>query len=215
MNFYSHAAAYSLYPRGTFERRFAVSCHTRDDVSRRQLLEAKYAARGWNIVGTLPDLYMITMHTPKSVVKTDFLLAERIVGDASTWVIPFPDLAEVLLAAFPDERLPAAISIRHCDTRGHDTGPCPQPIYRDPAILNSFNFTYHARSHVFQVRFDTVRDGRFASRLSWIKHKQDVCFTVSLGLSRRLQENLRRCKAKEYVRLGDNVMVAVPSLDDV
>lgn len=184
MNCYSHAAAYSLYPCGTFERRIMVACDVRDREGRSLKFREKYETRGWRIIHSLTDLYHESLKTPKHEANMDFFIGQRSVGDGLTWTIPFSDTAEVLRAAFPHKPLPHNIicgrTVRLVDPDGGTAS------YVDPTSLNSFNFTFNKDLEAFEIRFHVGRASSFVSP-SWTEYQNEMCYTLSLQLSRKME----------------------------
>ncbi|TDL16735.1 hypothetical protein BD410DRAFT_831876 [Rickenella mellea] len=79
MNVITHCAAYSLYPKATFEERRSLVIGDRLNLHRKAL--EKYASRGYrNVMQLMPD----EVASPTSPFRT----GERWVGDDVTWVIP-------------------------------------------------------------------------------------------------------------------------------
>lgn len=78
MNVISYNAAYSLYPRATFEERKTLSLNVDNEGEVRAL--GKYAIRGWRIV------YTIWPHEEKT--SSFYLNHTRWVDDNKSWVIP-------------------------------------------------------------------------------------------------------------------------------
>ena len=200
MNCFSHAAAYSLYPRGTFERRIMLTCDVRDHEDRGKMLEEKYKSRGWTVIRELQGIYQVSMTTQRHETKIDFFLGQRSVGDGTTWTIPFPDTAEILRVAFPNDPPP-------------DNIICGRPIqalnreannYVDPTSLNSFNFTFNRRLNAFEIRFDSIRTSTFVSP-SWVVYKGEVCYTLSLQLSRKMGIWMQRLDSEDHKFLREYV----------
>jgi hypothetical protein len=80
MNVISYNAAYSLYPRATFEERRTVSMSVSNDSEEDAL--GKYAIRGWKI------LYDIFPHEQKNPKSSFYMFQTRWVDDKKSWVIP-------------------------------------------------------------------------------------------------------------------------------
>ena len=80
MNFIAFDAAYSLYPRATFEERGALSFSKLTD--RDFAAVAKYASRGWAIA------YTIWPHESTTLKTTYYEDKLRCVKDSLSWVVP-------------------------------------------------------------------------------------------------------------------------------
>ncbi|EJD05470.1 uncharacterized protein FOMMEDRAFT_152781 [Fomitiporia mediterranea MF3/22] len=87
MNLITHFGAYSLYPKGTFERRLLLPCETHE-VNRDPGIE-KYLSRGWGVASRRATTYSAQR-------KPIFPLGKRFVGDHATWTIHFDDVEDVL-----------------------------------------------------------------------------------------------------------------------
>ena len=81
MNFIAFDAAYSIYPKATFEERRALSMVGSDSPHAAEAL-GKYALRGWSFVA---NIWPHEETTPKSPF---FLSASRCVCDRHSWVVP-------------------------------------------------------------------------------------------------------------------------------
>lgn len=100
MNFITHKAAYSLFPRATFEERKTVACRNGWD-QRDQVAYRKYHSRGWNYYepDDEPDDESdeevseeeldFRMYKIEVDLKSFQLYKDRWVGDKYSWVIPF------------------------------------------------------------------------------------------------------------------------------
>ena len=180
MCFYTHAAAYSLYPRATFEHRLAVYCDTREA---RYFPNFPYPER-YTMCGRtiVPDeLHLLDLSRKQSMkekmLKLDVTSGQRRVGDASTWVIPFSDTHEVLQGTSMDVDQPIP-SPSPCTTGV----PFPEC---DPVTLNSFAANFSRATGHFTMHFAAVCDERLVPQS--ITHKEETCFVVSQALSPKLQ----------------------------
>ncbi|KAH8115924.1 hypothetical protein DFH11DRAFT_1246336 [Phellopilus nigrolimitatus] len=139
MNLITYRAAYSLYPRGTFEEGLMLPCDTRE-VNHDPGIE-KYIARGW----TVTNLPFGFPGSPGDNNDT-FVLGKRWVGDALTWVIPFRDVADVLRQIVAPEELEL------------------NEVLKDRVILNSFSLMYNLRRGMAETRFSILKPSFFADR---------------------------------------------------
>ena len=133
MNFITHAAAYSLFPRTTFEGRLLVLCDAQSyaDEWVCQDFTDKYLARGFTPVRNVTQL-ATTMASRSSL---DLRLGHRHVGDSHTWVMPFPDARQVNERAFGREHVSR----------------------EDPVVFNSFCVEYNAETDRIYLLFQPVQ----------------------------------------------------------
>lgn len=95
MNIITHNAAYSLYPRATFESRLALVCPS-PGINQNKAVE-KYSSRGWNMIYELPT------HRPSSSLTASlsspetrdlaasepaFVSGSRWINDGHSWFFP-------------------------------------------------------------------------------------------------------------------------------
>jgi hypothetical protein len=83
MNFITHRAAFALYPKTTFLRRLSLAIGNTMD--HQEHARAKYAARGWQYIGSLTSAQMTGWDTH---FGPELFSGERRVGDRWTWSIP-------------------------------------------------------------------------------------------------------------------------------
>ncbi|PPQ80116.1 hypothetical protein CVT26_012167 [Gymnopilus dilepis] len=79
MNVITHEAAYSLYPYATFEQKRSLIIST--EGSKQDSARAKYAERGWEMVGRLSQNEI-------GDSSSAFAQGERYLGDSRCWKIP-------------------------------------------------------------------------------------------------------------------------------
>ncbi|KAL5498711.1 hypothetical protein ACEPAH_2066 [Sanghuangporus vaninii] len=135
MNLITFHAAYSLYPKTTFEERLMLPCDTRE-VNRGPGLR-KYKARGWKFAN--PDSIALPLSDPK---KHTFVLGKRCVGDESTWTIPLRDVSEVLKYARNNFLLKGM----------------------DPMSFNTFNLARNVERNSFEMQFSILKPHYFSGR---------------------------------------------------
>ena len=127
MNLITYRAAYSLYPKATFEEGLMLPCDTRDVNHDPGLL--KYTARGWKFA---PENRVAPhLSDPK---KHLFVLGKRCVGDESTWTIPLRDVSEVLKYARNN----------------------PILVHTDPLSLNTFSLVRNIERQSFEMKFSVL-----------------------------------------------------------
>ena len=177
-----------------------LTCDVRDHEGRGEILEEKYTERGWTVIRELQDIYQVSMTTQRHETKIDFFLGQRSVGDRLTWTIPFTDTSEILRVAFQNDPLPENIICgRPPRTLNREAS-----TYVDPTSLNSFNFTFNKQLNAFEIRFDSIRASAFVSP-SWVGYKGEVCYALSLQLSRKMGIWMRWLDSDDHESLRDYV----------
>jgi len=111
MNFIAFDAAYSIYPRATFEERRALSFTGLSSNDLRAL--GKYSLRGWTIFS---DIWT-NMGTINNVDKSFYINQKRWVKDKFSWVVPL-DMTDI-------EPRPRVSSVS-------------EPFHWDPVVQNSW-----------------------------------------------------------------------------
>ncbi|RXW17415.1 hypothetical protein EST38_g8442 [Candolleomyces aberdarensis] len=81
MNFIAHDAAYSLYPKATFDKRIAISFGWDSHEATKKALD-KYSERGWSFVD---DLSYQNVKAVSPAIVPD---VERYLDDRDTWILP-------------------------------------------------------------------------------------------------------------------------------
>lgn len=161
-----------------------VTCDVRDYEERGKVLETKYSERGWTVIHDLPKLFNLALKSTKECARLDYVLGQRSVGDESTWVLPFNDAQFIIQAAFPNGPVPLTTVPKHLSRSGD--APSGRK-YRDPATLNTFNFTYNPTLCAFEIHFNVMRHSFFAPSF-WIGHKNETCYTLSRELSTKMTQ---------------------------
>jgi hypothetical protein len=82
MNFIAFDAAYSIYPKATFEDRHALILSPKINLRKIAIALGKYARRGWSFT---TDIWS---HDKNMREKTFFLDVGRWVRDRHSWVVP-------------------------------------------------------------------------------------------------------------------------------
>ncbi|KAI5117825.1 hypothetical protein M0805_003303 [Coniferiporia weirii] len=134
LNVITYRAAYSLYPKGSFEERRSLICRAKGQ--RYEKAIEKYENRGWKM-----DTTPIT-NREQMDLDSSFRLENRWVGDRKTWVIPF-DMSQVRLYINPTHR-PFLLSIDPFTLNSFSVmnGPTDTPIQIDYCLLKPSFFEY-------------------------------------------------------------------------
>lgn len=110
MNVISHLNAFALYPKATFEYRFAVSTVRLSSEKQYEAALTKYRERGWDIrsVDTSPDIMGVQVGgRERAHHLQEFTTTIRCVGDTKTWTIPLPAPRVAREGYIPEELLHA------------------------------------------------------------------------------------------------------------
>lgn len=129
MNVLTYRAAYSVFPKESFEKRRTISFEGRE-ITAEEAIE-KYIRRGWKFLSGDDLMYSDTYFDRSS----DFHLGKRWIGGPMTWVLPF-DVTGV------EDRIGAAKTV------------LPTPLSCDPFTFNSFSVT--SSTHGIKMDFDKV-----------------------------------------------------------
>ncbi|KAI0061371.1 hypothetical protein BV25DRAFT_782845 [Artomyces pyxidatus] len=140
MNAISSSAAYSLYPRATFESRCSLVCPT-DGLDQGPALQ-KYARRGWD---------MVSPSNTADPVEASFAAGPRWIDDEMTWVIQLSPLNNPAVRADPD---PVACTHWRLCYRETGDGDGTQPL----ASMSAVRFAHPCLSRVYV--FPTFSDDR-------------------------------------------------------
>lgn len=130
MNVLTYRAAYSIFPKESFEKRRTISFEGRE-ITAEEAIE-KYIKRGWEFLSGDILMYSDTYFDRNS----DFHLGKRWIGGPMTWVFPF-DVTGV------EDRIGAAKT------------DLPTPLSCDPFTFNSFSVTSGTHGGI-KMDFDIV-----------------------------------------------------------
>lgn len=131
MNVLTYRAAYSIFPKESFEKRRTISFEGRE-ITAEEAIE-KYIKRGWKFLSGDILMYSDTYFDRSS----DFHLGKRWIGGPMTWVLPF-DVTGV------EDRIGTAKT------------DLPTPLSCDPFTFNSFSVTSSTHSGI-KMDFDIVK----------------------------------------------------------
>jgi hypothetical protein len=121
MNFIAFDAAYSIYPRATFEERRALSFASLSERDVRAL--GKYALRGWSILSN------IWPHEAQTSRASFYMDIPRRVRDGRSWVVP--------------------LNMKGVEPRPRPS-PLSEPFPWDPVVHNSWTLVKpHSTSKMF------------------------------------------------------------------
>ncbi|THH04355.1 hypothetical protein EW145_g5587 [Phellinidium pouzarii] len=135
MNVITYRAAYSFYPKGTFEEGLMLPCDTRE-VNHDSGIE-KYKARGWTVTHFAAEPF-------SDPEEHAFVLGKRWVDDSSSWMILFNDCSRILRhAGIPTKNIERVV---------------------DPITLNSFSLVRNRARGLVEMQFSVVKPGFFQNR---------------------------------------------------
>ena len=169
MNFYSHAAAYSLFPWSSFDMQWTILCNN-------EHLEPVYFPGGFE--DHLPE--SITRKScidPRMRKKIEDAKSQRAIGDSWTWTLPFPDAQQIVQRAFPSSSLPSSTPSSH-------TGSRLFLQCGDPSSLNSF--TANMKGNALEIEYD-VFACRGLARDAARNRNDEYHIVLSRLLSQKLQ----------------------------
>ncbi|KAL5514377.1 hypothetical protein ACEPAG_2465 [Sanghuangporus baumii] len=134
MNLITYCAAYSLYPKATFEQGLMLPCDAREVHHESGLW--KYRMRGWESANQ--DSVAPPLSDPK---KHTFVLGKRCVGDESTWIIPLRGVSSVLKYA---------------------NNPLLKSM--DPMSFNTFSLARNVERDSIEMQFSILKPDYFLGR---------------------------------------------------
>jgi hypothetical protein len=157
MNFISFNAAYSLYPRATFEERRSLSFSVLTESDIRCL--AKYSVRGWL---TLSDLW-----PHDAAAQTTFYMdRERWVTDSFSWIVPLDT---------------TGVEPRPC------ISPVSQPFSWDPIEYNSWVLIKPEKKDTMYLSYHILRPTPFRYTYLFANRKVTESLAVFLRRQGRLE----------------------------
>ena len=167
MNLYSYAAAYSLFPRSTFDFRHSFMC--RDD----HLAIDLPFGKGFE-EDDLDELVKPCDFSARPKIDCSQLLestaTQRAIGDTACWVIRFPDTLDVVKQAFLESSTDLEAGI---------------PYVTDTLQMNSFSMMWSSHSVMTPPEF-IIFDWRGLASDPASAQSEEICVTVCEELLMKL-----------------------------